>query len=369
MQTSPYISFILGEIVELGYISLRNGRVIEAVEPLVNVYTDKNYPFFYNMNRWNLTVQYLSDYAKYHLDFQGEYFLCIYDGWREYSEPVDEDRRQYTQWLSLEPKTKANFLNRGGIDEPRFYNSNKSFPELYPELPLPILTYNRHKNDKNVFLIPDTEFLEGSFQKFTKKVISYDIPFEEKLEQLFWRGSAHVNEGYKYTIQNIESILKEYNVDRLHPRILANFMSRTIGWEPDISQYLNASFEKTDMSEMLRYKFQLGKLIESIRCELLTSITTSDLDGMVSAWSALYWKLYSNSVVVKGPSHWEQWYYEDLKPFKHFIPLESFHPSDLLRVKSWCDKYFSSCKKISEMSSSFVKQLTYEYAVKDYIIH
>ena len=72
---------------------------------------------------------------------------------------------------------------------------------------------------------------------------------------------------------------------------------------------------------------------------------------------------------MKAPSHWEQWYYEDLIPFKHYIPLTSFHPRDIMSAYAWCETFTIQCQKIASDSSDVIRKLTYEYAVKDYIIH
>ena len=55
-----------------------------------------------------------------------------------------------------------------------------------------------------------------------------------------------------------------------------------------------------------------------------------DIDGNANAWSGLYWKLRSNSVVLKvaSPKQHKQWYYDRLIAWKHYIPVRS-HLSDL----------------------------------------
>ncbi len=123
-------------------------------------------------------------------------------------------------------------------------------------------------------------------------------------------------------------------------------------------------------------------------------------------------------------SHWEQWYYHQLQPFKHFIPLSSLHPKDILKAYRYCersrwkDRIANSdadtdgcdddddsdgcdadvcsgkisgiqscssrnadmdrstegmvndiCEEIADAASAFVRKLTYEYAVKHYEIH
>ena len=80
-------------------------------------------------------------------------------------------------------------------------------------------------------------------------------------------------------------------------------------------------------------------------------------------------KLYSSSIVFKAPSHWEQWYHNELINHKHYIQLDSLHPIDLLIAYQYCEDNSNKCYEISLNSTKIIKKLTYEYAVKDYIIH
>jgi len=106
----------------------------------------------------------LTDYSKEHPDFGGEFFVCLYDGWREYSEPIMPPAdRQYVPWTSLPTHVKASYLGPGNAKEPRFRHPSALSQDPaapYPNLPRKVLTYNRHKYDTNALLIPDSEFLE-----------------------------------------------------------------------------------------------------------------------------------------------------------------------------------------------------------------
>jgi hypothetical protein len=61
-----------------------------------------------------------------------------------------------------------------------------------------------------------------------------------------------------------------------------------------------------------------------------------DIDGNANAWSGLYWKLRSNSVVLKvaSPKQHVQWYYDRLIPWEHFVPIKN-DLSDLEEIVSF----------------------------------
>ena len=89
--------------------------------------------------------------------------------------------------------------------------------------------------------------------------------------------------------------------------------------------------------------------------------------GEVNAWSGLWWKLYSHSVVFKVHSHYEQWYYHLLVPWIHYIPILS-DLSDLDEKFQWALDNDKECQKIAEKGRELISKLTYEYAIKDYIM-
>ena len=77
----------------------------------------------------------------------------------------------------------------------------------------------------------------------------------------------------------------------------------------------------------------------------------------------LYWKLLCNSVVFKVNSHWEQWYYPDLKEWVHYIPVKG-DLSDLKEKFEWALSHDAECQEISKNATKFVQELTYENVLK-----
>ena len=87
-----------------------------------------------------------------------------------------------------------------------------------------------------------------------------------------------------------------------------------------------------------------------------------DVDGNVNSWSGLWWKLRSNSVTIKVESSNKQWYYGDLKPWVHYVPVAN-NMSDLkLAVDFVLDpSNDKALKSIAQASTRFVKNLTYAH--------
>lgn len=308
----PPVRDVLSSVVELGYVSLRKGTIVDLVPPRFNL----------GLSRLSTTLTYLSEYGRRHREWDGEFFLCLYDGWREYSRPIEEGRRQYVPWAELDP---ANFLGIGNDREPRFRHRHPD-PTIYPVLPRQVLTYNRHYGDRNALLLPDPEFLRTGFEGYLHDVITGDRLWGEKISKALWRGSRNIG-------------------DVTHPREQAVELSK----KSEYTAVLDASYERAPISWMLKYKYLL------------------DIDGMVNAWSGLFWKLSSNSLVLKVSTHWEQWYYAQLTPNRHYLPVDKYERlSELIR---WCEANGDACQRIVTEAHNMVSKFTRDYAATEYIIH
>ena len=339
-EVDPEVAETLREIVELGFVRVRpadgaGAPRVDVRAPLVNVAT---------AHHLEATARYLREYAGRRPEFSGEFFLCLYDGWREYGEPErDPARRRYVPWRELAPADRARFIGRGSVGEPRFIHGHPD-TSLYPVLCRPVLAYCRHVGDTSVRLIPDAEFLKDEFRPFAAQVRAGAVPFEKTAPKMFWRGSANVNAGYAYLAAGLA-------VPRVHPRRLLVALSESpaeVAPGLRVADFCDASFARATVAEMLRHRYQL------------------DVDGMVSAWSGLYWKLLSPALVVKAPTHWEQWYYRDLVPGQHFVPLADF--GDLKKVYLWCAAHDDECAAIAARATAFAESLTMDYALDRYTI-
>ena len=90
-----------------------------------------------------------------------------------------------------------------------------------------------------------------------------------------------------------------------------------------------------------------------------------DVDGNANSWDGLFWKLLSNSVVLKVSSPHAQWYYGRLKPWKHFIPVRH-DLSDLAARVAWAldpvnDK---ACRAIATAATKLARSLTLKAEVR-----
>lgn len=70
-----------------------------------------------------------------------------------------------------------------------------------------------------------------------------------------------------------------------------------------------------------------------------------EIDGESCTWDATAWKLNSGSVIFKVESIWQEWWYEEYKPFIHYIPIKDDF-SDLQEKYHWCESHQEECEII-----------------------
>jgi hypothetical protein len=101
-----------------------------------------------------------------------------------------------------------------------------------------------------------------------------------------------------------------------------------------------------DRSEMIKYKYVL------------------DIDGNASTWDATAWKLNSGSVIMKVEGPWRQWFYNEYKPWIHYVPVKE-DMSDIQEKYRWCEEHPSECEAmIDRCKALFQKVYRYENVVK-----
>jgi hypothetical protein len=155
-----------------------------------------------------------------------------------------------------------------------------------PVFPLPVFAFCAHDNDTSVALLPDLYMSrDDGISKLEARLDGKLLPFLDRTPSLIWRGGPHGDArrfmfGPGATLWNHSDLL-------------------------DIR-----SDDPKPMHEIANYQFQL------------------DVDGEVSAWDALRWKLLSGSLVIKLRSHWKQWFYDSFIPDVHYVEITSLDQLD-----------------------------------------
>ena len=86
-----------------------------------------------------------------------------------------------------------------------------------------------------------------------------------------------------------------------------------------------------------------------------------DIDGVSNAWSNLFVRLLLGCCVLKvaSPRGFRQWYYDELAPWQHYVPVQS-DMSDLVEKIDWCRSHDAQCRDIAAAAQQFALKRTAE---------
>ena len=225
-----------------------------------------------------------------------------------------------------------------GIEEP--YMPKNCFSVKDVSKQVPILGQAKESTYKNIVLVPDQFSLSDKWANISNEVIDINKTsiFEEKIEKAFWRGSltdmglpneCFPFEGYKscprFKICKCDS---EYVDAGIVFPLLTKYGEEILKKENVIKQ-------KASNKEHIAYKY------------------LPVLDGHMCTYPGYQWRLLSNSVALKQESNQIQWFYNALKPFEHYIPIEN-DMSDLCEKIKWAKENNEKVKIIINNAQDFV---------------
>jgi hypothetical protein len=280
----------------------------------------------YNSHRIKLFLSYFFDNIFDNISINNKFYfvLCFWDGYLE--------RISYCKEYTYFNPEKTQFR-----DYPEIKSiDNCTIPILHKNKA--IFTFSKKINDKNAIAIPDMYYIEqyGYIEKKFKTIDENYVNYNDKKNECVYRGSIDSSSTYNFIdyedkdgLNQREYLKRLYNEGKL----------KNINFEDGIM----------NMEDQLKYKYIF------------------DVDGHSNTWCATVWKLYSGSVLIKTNSIWKQWYYDDLKPWVHYVPVENDF-SDINQKIQWCIDNDDECYQITKRAKQFVKEkLNWEKVKSDTI--
>lgn len=202
-------------------------------------------------------------------------------------------------------------------------------------------------NRKSQILIPDIDFIgTHGYDEMRSYFGSNPIPWEQKKEILFWRGSSTgiSPSGSWRDLQRIKlcEIASNSKNQDLFDVGLSNIVQ------------LNKSAENEIKTLGYLKDYKSIKLINTFKYLI-------DVDGNSNAWSSLFLKLLSGSVVLKVESEgkYKQWYYDRLIPWQHYVPVNR-DLSDLHEKLDWLRDNDDKAKKLAKLGKDFAFDISFE---------
>lgn len=194
--------------------------------------------------------------------------------------------------------------------------------------PLPMFSWCGSSTTQDM-VVPTYELTEASLECMGRQALDIlssmgknKVPWEEKTEQLFWRGRDSRRERL-----NLAEMSSQYP-DLINASITAFFFFREEEARLGRSSYVS-------FFDFFNFKYQLN------------------IDGTVAAYRLPY-LLAGSGVVFKQQSDYYEHFYSELEPMVHFISVKS-DLSDLVERIQWAKENDETVRKISRQGQQFAE--------------
>ncbi len=213
------------------------------------------------------------------------------------------------------------------------------------------ISFVRALDAHDIGLIPDPYYF--SSWGFRQGWINGAVPpWTSKMTRFTWRGVT--TGGHNHTLDTISTL----------PRFRLCAIGGKLGPLADlgISSIIGAKSEK-DARKIRRYLNSSGLWKDYIPPHAMgRSKFLLEIDGNSNSWG-FFAKLIMGSCILKVDSPYEQWFYRDLEPWVHYVPIAR-DLSNLLDTMQWCLLNEPACREIASAGQAFAQERTFEREMK-----
>ncbi len=210
-------------------------------------------------------------------------------------------------------------------------------------------------------LLPDTDFFAtGGYDQTRREVAASAVDWADRRPSVFWRGST---------------------TGRRRHEAPADGQEDDFTWLPrlDLCQRARRSALSAHYDVGISNICQIGEphLVSRIgesglcrpsvpRVAFLAHKAILVIDGNSNAWSALFCALLTGSCVLKIASAqgFAQWYYPDLQPWAHFVPV-SESLDDLDEKVAWLLSHDDEAHAIGRAGRALAEAMTFDTVMQD----
>lgn len=238
----------------------------------------------------------------------------------------------YAYWLGLAaPRVNAITVNASDGDQP----SNARFAAS--------VRFDRH------VALPDPHFFAHLGFEVERRQGETAPAWHERSAQIVWRGATT---GRGWVSLSLEDATNPAVVQRLRMVMLARRI-------PDADIHL-VSLPNTDgeLAALARHQGLLG--VPMPASSWLGRKFAIDIDGFTNTWSNLLVRMLFGCCVLKVESQfgYRQWYYDELRPFEHYVPVRA-DMADLGERIEWLRTHDAEARAIAERGQALARSLTF----------
>lgn len=203
-------------------------------------------------------------------------------------------------------------------------------------------------NWDHITALPDWYFFRShGFQEMREKVAELAVPWDKRSDELIWRGSTTGN-GYFTVFPHLMT----------HPKTRQRLQmaAHAAGTELDFRFVDPPGGHRT---AALRARGFIGEKIPNVTW--FGRKFAIDIDGHSCTWDNFFHRLLMGCCVLKVDSAfgYRQWYYGDLRPFEHYVPIRA-DMSDLQEKIAWIRDHDTEARTIAENGQALAQSMSFQ---------
>jgi Glycosyl transferase family 90 len=217
-------------------------------------------------------------------------------------------------------------------------------------------------NLENAQLIADSYFLAASegYRDLRAAIRSHWIPWDERKQIVFWRGSTTGERRHKPAAQEP---LRDWRwLQRLHLCDWAVKSRQSQRLDIGVVERVRGGFAQIPEKFLARRIRDAGFLRQRAgKLDFLRYRYIVDIDGNASAWSGLFTAMLLGATIFKvaSPFGFRQWYYGKLAAWENYIPVKA-DLTDFDEQIDWAFSHPRRCAEMGEAIKGLADRLTYE---------
>jgi hypothetical protein len=202
-------------------------------------------------------------------------------------------------------------------------------------------------------LIPDYEFYEDQgHQTFRAIAKTSAVPWADRDDTIVWRGSTTGQGQISNDDMGVEGI------DLLQRTRMCLLLRDCPGVDAKFAKIVHSTDPRREEAA-LRSAGIFGEFVppHSWRDRKFAL----DVDGNANTWTNLFTRLLLGCCVIKVGSRfgYRQWYYDELRPWEHYVPVAA-DMTDVMKKVEWCRGHDRECAEIANRGQNFVARRTFE---------
>lgn len=207
--------------------------------------------------------------------------------------------------------------------------------------------------DPQAILIPDPDFFATrGHASFRRETALHPRPWMDRDDTVLWRGSTT---GIGLVADEDMTSTNPALIQRVRMCLILRGVRGVDAKMAGMAQSPDPARDKHRLVMSAVYGQRLNPTL------WLDRKFAIDIDGNTNAWSNLFQRLLLGCCVIKvaSPFGYRQWYYGDLVPWRHYVPVEA-DMSDLIEKIDWCRSHQVECEAIAAAGQALAKAMSFE---------